>query len=450
MMAQTQPWLRPADGLEFEEQQALEEGRALSQAMREELRAACRLPSGPEKDAVASELFARVQGLPYASGINAEPDELTAIRKLAKGVEKRPAPEGGELFDKVLGGWQARCAGCLLGKPVEGWFTPELHAYLRGTGNYPVAEYIRSDAPESVKAGLNFPGWMNPYDNVRAFIDQVECMPEDDDTNYTVIGLRLLETYGRDFTSEDVAECWMTNLPIFHLCTAERIAYRNLVASVAPPLSASLRNGYREWIGAQIRADLFGYVNPGDPSLAAEMAWRDARISHVKNGIYGEMWAAAMIAAAFSCDDYKEIPLLALGVIPEGSRLSKAVRETASWRGEGIGWEEALRRVHATWDEYNKHHWCHIISNAQVVTASLLWGEGDLERTLGISIVAGFDTDCNAATAGSVIGVLRGAKALPEKWIAPLHDTLQSGVDGMGRVSIRELASRTLALCPTK
>ena len=128
-------------------------------------------------------------------------------------------------------------------------------------------------------------------------------MPEDDDTNYTLIGLKLLEENGRDFTPEDVGDCWLRNLPIFHVCTAERIAYRNLVMCIEPPKSASYCNGYREWIGAQIRADIYGYVNPAKPREASAMAWRDASISHVKNGIYGEMWVAAMLAAAFTTKD---------------------------------------------------------------------------------------------------------------------------------------------------
>lgn len=71
----------------------------------------------------------------------------------------------------------------------------------------------------------------------------------DDDTNYTVFTLKLIETYGWDFTPEDVLEGWMGWIPMLSTCTAERVAYRN-AAGLLPPFTAVYQNPYRERIGA--------------------------------------------------------------------------------------------------------------------------------------------------------------------------------------------------------
>jgi hypothetical protein len=271
-------------------------------------------------------------------------------------------------------------------------------------------------------------------------------MPEDDDTNYTVTGLAVVRTHGPDFSSEDVADFWLRNIPLLHTCTAERIAYRNVATMVLPPESASFRNPYREWIGAQIRADAFGYLNPGDPAAAAEWAWRDARLSHIKNGIYGEMWAAATIAAAFCTDDPKEAMLAGLAQVPENSRLVQSIDKVIEWHEAGVAFDDASERVHAEWDEHRGHDWCHTISNAMIVAIGLLWGEGDFALSICRSVQPCFDTDCNGATVGSIMGALLGHDALPEPWLSPMKDTLITGVAGYHQVSISEMAELTQSM----
>jgi len=153
-----------------------------------------------------------------------------------------------------------------------------------------------------------------------------------------------------------------------------------------------------------------------------------------------------MIAAAFCTDELLAVIEAGLSEIPPESRLTLAIRDVIAWWKEGVSADDVFARIHARWDENNSHDWCHTISNAQIVAYALLYGEKDFERTLSLAVSAAFDTDCNGATAGSVLGVLLGAKALPEKWIAPLNDSLESGVDGFGRVKISDMASRTMKL----
>jgi ADP-ribosylglycohydrolase len=350
-------------------------------------------------------------------------------------------------YDKVYGAWLGRCAGCLLGQPVEGWRSGRINGMLKDTGNYPVRGYFSSDVGEETRKKYSIVDEGHVYgSNKINWINNTSYMPEDDDTNYTILYLKTMEEYGHDFTSDNVAQSWLMNVPFMHVCTAERVAYRNFTNMILPPLSGSWYNAYREWIGAQIRADFFGYVSPGDPAQAAGYAWRDGRVSHVKNGIYGEMLFAAMIGRAAVSSDMDDIIRKGLDEIPEKSRLTEGVKRVIGWRKQGIGWEDALAKIHGLYDERFPHDWCHTISNAMICAVSLLWGENDLEKTIGIAVCAGFDTDCNAATTGSIIGMIQGASDLPKKWTDPLHNKVKSGIDGFGLVEISGLAERTVKL----
>ena len=273
-------------------------------------------------------------------------------------------------------------------------------ATIEDTDNYPVERFLSSDVSEEIihKYNVSNNGENAFCDTVTHWINNIVDMPEDDDTNYTVIGLKTLEIYGKDFTSDQIAWMWLTSLAMGHVSTAERVAYRNIGNLVPTSKSGWWKNPYREWIGAQIRADIFGYVCPGDPKKAADMAWRDARISHAKNGIYGEMFVAALLAAAYAESNVVKLIETGLGEIPATSRLYEVVLGIVSDYCNGVSKEKAINKLHSKYNEDDSHDWCLTITNAAVVAISILYGETDFTNALGIAMECGYDTDCNGAT----------------------------------------------------
>ena len=271
-------------------------------------------------------------------------------------------------------------------------------------------------------------------------------MPRDDDMDYVIIGLLALEKRGIKTSARTIANVWVDRLPFHLVYTAEECAYRNFVNSVWPPLSGTHRNPFREWIGAQIRADVFGYVTPGLPEIGAKLAFNDASISHDKNGIYGEMFVAAMLSAAFKLESVKEIINAGLAEIPKNCRLAEAVKETMHWCETLSTWELVWEKINESVGHY---HGVHTINNAALVVMGLYFGEDDFEKGIVCTVRGGWDTDCTGATVGSILGLRLGAKDLPSKWISPLNDRLKSVVRDENDNKISELAKRTLSVAET-
>jgi len=369
-----------------------------------------------------------------------EPSSLKGILERRQKTTSQPLPKvkKNDIEDNIYGAWLARCAGCTLGKPVEGWPREKIKSYLEAAGTYPLHTYI--PAMQEFPEGLAL--W-NCYTGTT--LGNISKMVRDDDIDYTVLGLKTLENYGRDFEALQIGRLWLENLPYNSIFTAEVIAYRNMINEMEPLLTACYRNPYREFIGAQIRGDMWGYVNPGEPENAAAMAFRDACISHTKNGIYGEMWAAACIAAAFVLDDPLEIIQTGLAEIPAESRLADAIRRVIDWSSRAASWEEVRDRIQAAYPNMSS---IHVINNTCLIVMGLLFGEGDLGETLCITLMGGMDTDCTCATAGSMIGAMLGARRLPAGWVDPLNDQLQSMVNGYEISRISDLAKRTCSFIP--
>ena len=406
----------------------------------EQARAAARVSSWPRLAEIEAQLAAlpRDPGWPYR-----EPgaDELPAL--LPEPLTRpftgpaRVALSRADLADRLYGAWLGRCVGNTMGKPVEGLTAAEIETYLRAAGAWPQRGFV--PLLDELPPGVSHLHQSAPI----ASLGRFSSVPRDDDLDWTLVGLHLLETYGDAMTTEDVAREWLNLLPFTQVFTAERVAYRNLVGGLRPPDTATWRNPYREWIGALIRADAFGYAHPGDPGRAARLALTDARLSHVGNGIYGELWAAGLVAGALVTRDPAEALAAGRSCVPDGSRLAEVLDGVAALASEGASYEQARAWLDARTGQYN---WVHTVNNAGIIAVALRWGGGDFVTTIARSVAAGLDTDSNAATVGSVFGALHGAAAIPAELRAAGGERLSSAVQGFDGIEIAVLAERSLRL----
>ncbi|GAB2599182.1 ADP-ribosylglycohydrolase family protein [Pseudactinotalea suaedae] len=367
----------------------------------------------------------------------AEPDgwdEIAALLPPAPVLPQRTS------LDRVSGAWTGRAAGCLLGKPVEKIPRQGIEEILRATGRWPLDDWFTAvGLPDDVAA--RWP-W-NRRSAPTSLAENIDGMPEDDDLNFPMLALDLLEQHGEALTTDDIAQGWLGALPAGRVFTAERAAYRNLLDARPVPETATHHNPFREWIGALIRADVLGWAHPGDVRAAARLAWVDARLSHTRNGIYGELWAAALCAASLVADDVTQVLDAGSAVVPPGSRLAAAIALGRELGASGREQADALDVLHA---ELGHLHWVHTLNNAALIAYALESGQGELGPSVATAVVGGWDTDSAGATVGAVVGGLRGSAALPARWTEPLRGVIATSLPGPAEREIADLAGRTLAL----
>ncbi|WP_435171319.1 ADP-ribosylglycohydrolase family protein [Paenibacillus glycanilyticus] len=390
-----------------------------------------------------------------------EPDELEEIRRLRpngpRKLDKELSHE--QWADKFYGAWLGRAIGCALGKPLEwphfmagsngrsGW--ENVYLWFKGANAWPIKGYTPGHSTAKDEFGIELAAWGSASTRER-----ISFMETDDDIRYTVLGLMMLERKGLDWDSWDIGKLWHEVLSYNQVCTAETQSYLNFAqvtyhyGEQGRPADWSQKkewvrtylNPYREFIGAQIRADGFAYGAAGQPELAADFAWRDASFSHVRNGIYGEMFVAAMIAAAFVESDPVRIVEIGLSEIPSNCRLARDIHKAVEIARST---EDQLALVEKIWNAFKHYDPVHTNNNAALVAASLVFAKGDFNKAISTSVLGGWDTDCNGATVGSIMGASLGAKQLPAHWVEPLHDTLYSAVIGFHPIAISECARRS-------
>lgn len=403
-------------------------------------------PSGASVEAASAELRLLARGVldelhVLQTPSVQEPDEWEDVVALLPAGRTAAASAS---FDRIHGAWLGRAAGCLLGKPVEKIPREGIEAIARATGNWPIQRYFTAvGLPADVAA--RWP-W-NRRSAPTSLLENIDGMPEDDDLNFPILALEMLESHGDDLTTDDVAQAWLAALPAGRVFTAERAAYRNILDARPVPETATHLNPFREWIGALIRADVHGWAHPGDVRAAAASAWTDARLSHTRNGLYGAMWAAALCSASLVATTVDEVLDAADTVVPPASRLAAAVRfgrdrgrELASG---ALSSEGALDRLHA---EFADMHWVHTLNNAALAACALQAYGDDFGAAVALAVSGGWDTDSVGATVGSVVGGLLGPDGIDDAWTSPLRDSIATSMPGGGERSIRDLAARTRRL----
>ncbi|MBM7565220.1 ADP-ribosylglycohydrolase family protein [Paenibacillus sacheonensis] len=421
-----------------------------------------RVQAAGEDEAELMKLYRELMALPIAADFPySEPSELEDIRaqRPAAVAVASPAWTDAQWLDKFNGAWLGRAAGCALGKPLEaGPFmngsggrsgAENVKLWFEGANAWPIQGYTPIES-ESVKQypDLHIAMWCK--DSTR---EHIRFMETDDDIRYTVLGLAMLEERGTAFDSWDVGKMWHNRLSYGQVCTAETQAYLNFARITShmryqkdkftaedKDWVRTYLNPYREWIGAQIRVDGYAYGAAGNPDLAAELAWKDSSFSHIKNGIYGAMFCAAMIAAAFVETDVRRIVDIGLGVIPANSRLASDIKLAIEIAESTNGQVELTQRI---WDAFCHYDAVHTNNNAALCAAALIYSGGDYEKGITTAVLGGWDTDCNGATVGSILGAMLGGSALPSSWTAPLNDQLYAAVNGFHPIAISECARRS-------
>jgi len=303
---------------------------------------------------------------------------------------------------RVYAGWLGKCIGVRFGAPTES-MTCQAITNLFGE----LTDYIQKD-----------PRIFHP----------------DDDLNGPMIFLHALDDYGDDPAPACFGDTWLNYIADGrgtlwwggYGISTEHTAYMNLAAGIPAPMSGSMAlNGAvaAEQIGGQIFSDVWGLICPNDPQRAATLAARAAGVSHDGNGIYGGMFIAAMVAAAFAEKTPGAVIERALAVIPQQATYARMVRDVLAFHAASPGdWRACYRRIYETYGYDRYPGPVHIIPNAALIIMGLLYGEGDFSQAISITNMGGWDTDCNVGNVGCVMGVLCGLDGIPERWRQPFND----------------------------
>lgn len=283
-----------------------------------------------------------------------------------------------EYYNKIYGGWLGKNIGGTLGAPMEG------KKELLNLTYYP-----------SLPDG--------PLPN--------------DDLDLQLVWLHALEQYGVRITAAELGQEWVEH--VFFPYDEYGYALANLRRGLVAPVAGWFNNPFTHCMGSPIRSEIWAMVTPGSPQLAAYYAYQDAIVDHAGGeGVYGEMFFAAIESAAFADSDRDRLIRTGLRYIPAQCRTARAVQDLLAWHAEGKNWLEARELI---LERHGSSNFTDAPQNIAFTILGWLYGE-DFGDAILKAVNCGYDTDCTGATLGAIQGIIHGADQLPEYWVKPVGD----------------------------
>ena len=294
------------------------------------------------------------------------------------------------LRDKIEGGWAGQMIGVSYGAPTE-------------------FRHLEKTIPEEA-----LPQWIP---------SKIENALIQDDLYVDMTFAQVLDDKGLDASTEDFGA--MFKEAKYGLWHANLAARRALKRGVPATLSGTPKyNAHANDIDFQIEADFIGMMTPGMPQAANDIAWRAGRVMNHGDGIYGGMFVSGMYAAAFFENDPRAVVEAGLASLPAESPYAMLIRDVLDWSKQNPNdWIKVWNMVEEKWDKrepcpQGALHPFNIDAklNGGYIALGMLYGEGDIGKTIKISTRCGQDSDCNPSSAAGIIGVMTGYKAIPGEW----------------------------------
>lgn len=293
-----------------------------------------------------------------------------------------------ELLNRIRGGWVGKAYGVSYGAPTE-------FAYCGRIITRPL----------EMKPG------------------ELANLAEQDDIYVNMGLLKAVADNGLDATVEDFAKEFTYGG--FLLWHANGQGRQNVLEGIPPHLSGHpYYNPHADDIDFQIECDFIGLLSPGLPQSAIEMCDRAGHVMNWGDGVYGGYFVTAMYAAAFLETDVVKIVEKGLGALPKDSGYAAIIRDVLIWYKEDPGdWKATWQKIE---DKYN-HDLCpwgagpdrkfniQASINGAYIAMGILYGKGDIMKTIDISTRCGQDSDCNPANAGGIVGTMLSYENLPTK-----------------------------------